>query len=360
MNTTLFVLDAKKVSYVIGKEALTHSEKNLKHYRNAVILLDENVERHCLPVFREKLPLFNYQDIIVIQSGEEKKNLEQTAHIWNELTRMQVDRDSLLVILGGGVVSDIGGFAAATFKRGISFINFPTTLLGMVDAAIGGKTGIDFSNFKNQVGLFTNPDSVIVDPIFLASLEDKHWQSGFAEVLKYGLIMDRELWRMIHGKHYREIDEWNNIIIKAARNKMDIVRHDALEKGIRKNLNFGHTIGHAIESYYLKSGNPVTHGQAIAVGIICEAWISSKIYAFECIQLEEIVEMIDINFDRFDFDESIIPHLLDLMRQDKKVRDGKLRFSLLRKLGKAVHDIEVEMELVRKSMQFYINREKCS
>lgn len=338
---------------------MAFSEKNLEHYKQVVILVDENVEIHCLPVFREKLPLLHIKGIIKIQSGEEKKNLEQTVHIWNELTRMQVDRDSLLIVLGGGVVSDIGGFAAATFKRGIKFINFPTTLLGMVDAAIGGKTGIDFSNFKNQVGLFTNPCSVIVDPVFLATLEDKHWQSGFAEVLKYGLIMDRELWRLMHGKHYREIDEWNKIITKAARDKMDIVRHDALEKGIRKNLNFGHTIGHAIESYFLKSGSPVTHGQAIAAGIICEAQISSKIYEFECTQLKEIVEMIDINFDRLEIDESIIPDLLDLMRQDKKVRDGKLRFSLLRKLGKAVHDNVVDMKLVRESIQFYINRENC-
>jgi 3-dehydroquinate synthase len=360
MNDSLFVLDAKPVSYVIGEGALAYSEKNLEQYKQAVILVDEHVETHCLPVFREKLPLFDYKGVISIHSGEEQKNLEQTMHIWNELTRMQVDRDSLLVVLGGGVVSDMGGFAAATFKRGIRFINFPTTLLGMVDAAIGGKTGIDFNKFKNQVGLFTNPDSVIIDPVFLATLEDKHWQSGFAEVLKYGLIMDKELWRMMHGKHYREIDEWNKLIIKAARDKMDIVRHDALEKGIRKNLNFGHTIGHAIESYFLKTGNPVTHGQAIAAGIICETWISSRIYKFECTQLDEIVELIDINFDRFNLDESIIPDLLDLMRQDKKVRDGKLRFSLLRKLGKAVHDVEIDLKMVRESILFYIKRKKCS
>ncbi|MCF6170529.1 MAG: 3-dehydroquinate synthase [Bacteroidales bacterium] len=360
MNDSLFVLDAKPVSYAIGEGALDFSAKNLEQFKQAIILVDEHVEKYCLPVFREKLPLFSYQGVIRIQSGEEQKNLDQTIHIWDELTRMQVDRDSLLVILGGGVVSDIGGFAASTFKRGIKFINFPTTLLGMVDAAIGGKTGIDFGNFKNQVGLFSDPCSVVVDPVFLDTLEDIQWQSGFAEVLKYGLIMDRELWRLMLGKHYREIDQWNKIIIRAARDKIDIVRHDALEKGLRKNLNFGHTIGHAIESYFLKSGHPVTHGKAIAAGMICEAWLSSRIYEFECNRLSEIVEMIDINFRRFDLDEAVVPELLDLMRQDKKVRDGKLRFSLLRKLGKAVHDIEVDMNLVRESVQFYIERKKCS
>lgn len=360
MNDSLFVLDSKPVSYVIGEEALDFSARDLSKFRDAVILVDENVEVHCLPVFREKLQSLSIRGVISIQSGEEKKNLEQTVHIWNELTRMQVDRDTLLIVLGGGVVTDIGGFAASTFKRGIQFINFPTTLLGMVDAAIGGKTGIDFSEFKNQVGLFTDPHAVIVDPVFLKTLEDKHWQSGFAEVLKYGLIMDRELWRLLEGKHYHEIEEWTKIIIKAARDKIDIVRHDARERGVRKNLNFGHTIGHAIESYYLKNGRPVTHGQAIAAGMICEAWISSKIYEIECVNLKEIVEMIDINFERFELDEAVIPDLLEFMRQDKKVREGKLRFSLLRKLGKAIHDEEVEIEMVKASLQFYFNREKCS
>lgn len=359
MNDSLFVLDSKPVSYVIGEEALDFSARDLSKFRDVVILVDDNVGIHCLPVFQKKLPNLSIRGVITIQSGEEKKNLGQTVHIWNELTRMQVDRDSLLIVLGGGVVSDIGGFAASTFKRGIQFINFPTTLLGMVDAAIGGKTGIDFNKFKNQVGLFTDPHAVIVDPVFLKTLEDKHWQSGFAEVLKYGLIVNRELWRSLVGKHYHEIDDWTKIIIKAARDKIDIVRHDAREKGVRKNLNFGHTIGHAIESYYLKASKPVTHGQAIAAGMICEAWISSKIYEIECTRLKEIVETIDINFDRFDMDESVVPDLLELMRQDKKVRDGKLRFSLLRKLGKAIHDEEVEIEMVRASLQFYFNREKC-
>lgn len=359
MNDSLFVLDSKPVSYVIGEEALGFLAKDLSKFSGVVILVDENVSIHCLPVFKKNLPALSIRGVITIQSGEEKKNLEQTVHIWNELTRMQVDRDSLLIALGGGVVTDIGGFAASTFKRGIQFINFPTTLLGMVDAAIGGKTGIDFRKFKNQVGLFADPHAVIVDPVFLKTLEDKHWQSGFAEVLKYGLIMDRELWRLLAGKHYHEIDNWTKIIIKAARDKIDIVRHDAREKGVRKNLNFGHTIGHAIESYYLKAGKPVTHGQAIAAGMICEAWISSHIFKIECIKLKEIVQMIDLNFERFDLDESVIPELLALMRQDKKVREGKLRFSLLRKMGKAIHDEEVEIEMVSASLQFYFNREKC-
>ncbi len=359
MNESLFLFDAPPVSYAIGEGALTYSRKILEPFNEAVILVDENTEKHCLQVFRENLPSLKVKGVIIINSGEENKKLEQAIHIWNEMTRLQVHRDSLLINLGGGVVSDIGGFAASTFKRGIQFINYPTTLLGMVDAAIGGETGIDFSDLKNQVGLFSDPHAVIIDPVFLTTLEDKHWQSGFAEVLKYGLILDRELWRMMYGMHFRQISDWNKIIIKAAKDKIDIVRSDNLEKGIRKNLNFGHTVGHAIESRFLKSGKPITHGKAIAAGMICETWLSSKVFALECTRLEEIVKMIDINFKRLDIDESAIPELLELMSHDKKIRGGKLRFSLLRKLGKAVHDVEVDPELVRKSIQFYVDQKKC-
>lgn len=341
---------------MIGNGALDISVKGLLKYPRIIMLVDENVERHCLPVFRDHLPEVKIDHVISIKSGEQGKNLEQSIHIWNELTRLQVDRDALFVNLGGGVVTDIGGFTASTYKRGIPFINFPTTLLGMADAAIGGKTGIDYGAYKNQVGLFVDPISVIIDPIFLNTLDELQWQSGFAEVIKYGLIMDRDLWGMLKGKDYHHLDDWDKIITKAARDKIDIVHHDALEKGMRKNLNFGHTIGHAIESYYLMHDKPITHGQAIAAGMICETYISSKKFNIECTQIDEIVEIIDLNFEKFDIDEATIPELLDLMRQDKKVREGQLKFSLIRKIGKATHDIEVETELVVESIKFYINR----
>ena len=358
MKTSPVFLDTQPVSYVIGDGALADSKRLLKDFPRIIILLDENVQEHCLPVFRSFLPEVDISGVICIQSGEDKKNLDQAGYIWSELTKMNVDKDALLINLGGGVVSDIGGFAAATFKRGISFVNYPTTLLGMVDAAIGGKTGVDFSSFKNQVGLFIDPVSVVVDPVFLKTLDDKQWQSGFAEVLKYGLIIDRELWKMLRGQSIHGISDWNEIIIKAARDKIDIVKSDFLEKGIRKNLNFGHTIGHSFESYFLKTDNPITHGQAVAAGMICETWLSQKIYDFEDECLEEIVNMFDINFDRLNITEDLIPTFLDLMRQDKKVREGKLKFSLLRKIGKAVHHVEVSPEQVVESLKFYMNKSR--
>jgi len=354
MNTTPFFLDAKPVSYLIGEQALDSSSKLLEKYPRYVLLVDDNTRDHCLPVFKTHLPELHNADVICIESGEEKKNLDQVLFCWKELTRLNVDRDALTINLGGGVLTDIGGFVAATYKRGIDFANVPTTLLGMVDASIGGKTGIDFGKFKNQVGLFVDPVAVIIDPVFLKTLEEKHWQSGFAEVLKYGLIMDHELWQWLYGKNFHEIDFWDKIIVRAARDKIDIVRHDFEEKGVRKNLNFGHTVGHAIESYFLKMNRPITHGQAIAAGMICEAYISEKMTDLECSHKEEIVDMIDKNFSRLSITKEDIPMLLDLMRQDKKVREGKLRFSLLKRLGKAVHDKEVSTGVVLESLEFYM------
>jgi 3-dehydroquinate synthase len=355
MNVPL-ILETDPVSYIIGDTAIEKSANKFKQFNRIIVITDDNVEKYCLPVFRQKLSSVDIDGIITINSGEENKSIHQLIYIWNELTRLNAGRDDLIVNLGGGVLTDIAGMAAATFKRGLQFMNFPTTLLGMVDAAIGGKTGIDFARFKNQVGLFVNPSCVIADPVFLKTLEDIHWQSGFAEVMKYGLIMDRELWQKLEGKNYHEVTDWNNVIIKAARDKIDIVRFDVLEKGIRKNLNFGHTIGHALESFYLKSGTPVTHGMAVAAGMICETWLSSKLYSIECTCMDSIIKMIDNNFKRFEFTENDVTRIMQLMKQDKKIRKNKQNFSLLRKIGKAVHEVEVDNNLIIQSLEFYIKR----
>ncbi len=355
MNIPL-VLETDPVTYIIGDKALEKSENKLNKYQRIIVITDENVEKLCLQVFRQKLPSINVDDVITIKSGEKYKNLQQLTFIWNELTKLNVGRDNLIINLGGGVVTDIGGMAAATFKRGLQFINYPTTLLGMVDAAIGGKTGIDFEGYKNQVGLFISPRCVVIDPIFLQTLEDLQWQSGFAEVLKYCMIFDKDLWHKLEGCHYKNVDDWNRVIIKSARDKIDIVRSDTLEKGIRKNLNFGHTIGHAIETYYLNSYSPVTHGMAIAAGMICESWLSCQIFNMDLSQLNKIVNMIDKNFSRFDLLKEDIPVIMQLMQQDKKVRDNKHNFSLLKKLGKAVHEIEINDNLIIQSLEYYINR----
>ncbi len=355
----LINLELGEVAYCIGQEALTSAKKYLTPFAKRYVLVDENTEKYCLPVFKERLPDIALNGIIRIPSGEENKEITQCIHIWKSLTELGADRDSVLLNLGGGVISDIGGFTAATYKRGMSFINIPTTLLGAIDAAIGGKTGIDFMNYKNQVGLFTDPVSVIIDTVFLKTLDDIYWQSGYAELLKYGLIMDRDLWQMLSGKKYKEITDWDPLIMKAAKDKVDIVRYDTREKGIRKILNFGHTIGHSIETLYLNRNKPVTHGQAVAAGMICESYLSAHLTELECNPQGEICETIDLNFERIPLSEEDIPELLQLMKQDKKVRAGHFKFSLLRRLGKAIHDVEVEDDLVIKALKFYIHNEKC-
>ena len=348
-----FTLDTDTVWYAIGDGSLVKSVHQLEGFKRIIILVDENTQQHCLPVLHELVPELKSCDVIRVSSGEKNKNIAQSSYIWNELTRLKAGRDHLLLNLGGGVITDSGGFAAATFKRGMRFLNIPTTLLGMVDAAIGGKTGVDFHDFKNQVGLFVDPVGVIIEPLFLKTLDQRQWQSGFSEVLKYALIMDKDLWGRVHGKHFSEVEDWSTIITKAARDKIDIVRFDAAERGVRKNLNFGHTVGHALESYFLKTHSETTHGMAIAAGMICEAWISAKIFEFDAEQLVEIVTMIDKNFERFTFDESKIPLIIELMHQDKKMRGNKLLFSLLRRLGKATHDVDVSPHLIEDSLRYY-------
>ncbi len=351
--------DNNTVQYLIGEDSLAQSGKFFANYPSIYILVDENTEKYCLNILQKSLPDLKVRGYIKVPSGESEKNLERASFIWKKLTNLDAKRDSLLINLGGGVITDMGGFCAGTFKRGISFINIPTTLLAQVDAAIGGKTGINFMSIKNQIGLFYDPKAVVVDPVFLKTLDQKYWQSGFAEILKYALIMDRELWKMLDMRKYSEIDDWNKIIVRSAKDKIDIVRYDKMEKGIRKNLNFGHTVGLAFESYFLKREKNITHGQAIAAGMICEAWISSKMTELECTHVDEIIKMMDKNFERLEITEKDIPELMEIMRQDKKIRDGLFRFSLLRRLGKAVHDIVVEPELAEKSLHFYINRKNC-
>jgi len=352
------LLDLQAVHYLMGEGALRQSVDYFSKYEKIILLVDENIQRHCLAVFQKLLPEVHISGVITIQSGEINKNIQTAIHIWEQLTEMEVDRASLMVNLGGGVITDIGGFAAATFKRGIDFINIPTTLLGQVDAAVGGKTGIDFHEFKNQVGLFTDPKLVIIDPVFLNTLDDMHWRSGFSEVLKYALIMDVDLWNTIGNRHYQELEQdWNTIIVKAARDKIAIVKKDAFESGLRKILNFGHTVGHALETFFLKTDHPITHGEAVAAGMICGSWLSAQLTNLDRQQELDIYTQIDKNFQRLNFCKEDFTDILQLMKQDKKVRQGIFKFSLLRHLGEAIYDIDVSDELVVKSLEFYLDNE---
>jgi len=304
----------------IGENSL--SKLDVSGYSKIGILVDENTKEFCLPL------LFDLKKsvIIEIESGEENKNLDTCNLIWKELTKNSFDRNSLLINLGGGVIGDMGGFCASTYKRGIDFIQIPTSLLAMVDASVGGKLGVDFNDLKNQVGLFSNPKSVIINPKFLETLAENELRSGFAEVVKHALIVDKNLWEHLKNNPFQDLD-WEEIIETSVQIKNKIVISDPKEKGERKKLNFGHTFGHAIESYYLQKGTPILHGEAIFMGIILESELSSL----------SVSEKNDIkNYILSNFGLPYTPpksDLLNFLRNDKKNKEEKINFSLLNTIG---------------------------
>ena len=304
----------------LGENSL--SKLDISGYSKVAILVDENTKRDCLP----KLPQLEDSIIIEIKSGEEHKNINTCNFIWKQLTAHHFDRNSLLVNLGGGVIGDMGGFCASTYKRGIDFIQIPTTLLAVVDASVGGKLGVDFNGLKNQIGLFNNPESVLIFPEFLETLPENQLKSGYAEVVKHALISDNNLWEKIISVPFNEMN-WGEIIETSINIKNKIVLSDPYEKGERKKLNFGHTFGHAVESYYLEKGTPILHGEAVLMGILLEVEIS--LVSQE--QNNEIKNYILSNFSLpFTPKKS---DLLPFLMNDKKNKVGKVNFSLLTNIG---------------------------
>ena len=317
------------------------------------ILTDENVSPFWLPETEYWLGCENAVEI-VIKPGEQHKNLQTVQHIWKTLMEHHADRNALLVNLGGGVITDLGGFAASTYKRGIRFVNIPTTLLAMVDAAIGGKTGIDFGGGKNQIGTFAEPEEVIVDPVFLETLPQREILSGITEMLKYGFIADANLLN-VNTENYRQF------ITRAGEIKREIVAKDLKEKGLRKMLNFGHTIGHAIESHCLTTDNSLLHGEAVALGMGASLWLSIKqcgldetvLQSFEC-QLPILLSEATI-----DLTEAEVEHILGYLSFDKKSKGNRPQFVLLEAIGKPVWDVEIEPEQVKASLLYIINKVLC-
>ncbi|MFY0591297.1 3-dehydroquinate synthase [Roseivirga sp.] len=320
-----------------------------KHTKIAV-LVDENTRKLCYPIITGFLP---DHFVIEISSGERNKNLETCQHIWQTLTDHQFDRKSLLINLGGGVIGDMGGFCAVTYKRGIDFINIPTTLLAAVDANVGGKLGIDFNGLKNHLGFFQDPKAVFIDPIFLETLPKRELRSGFAEVIKHGLITDKDYFDQVVTKGLDQ-PNWHAVIAHSVEIKNEVVKADPREAGLRKILNFGHTIGHAIESYYLDSDNHLLHGEAIAIGMICEAHVSKKLLSLEIEDLKGISKHIlqiypDLNINKKDFTS-----IIRLMYQDKKNVNNLLNHSLLYEIGRASYDVSVDEKDVMDAMFYYL------
>ncbi len=321
-------------------------------YSSIFILVDEHTKSLCYPVFCDQLPELKQAILIEIPAGEAHKNIATCIEVWNTLTDLGVDRSTLLITLGGGVITDLGGFVAATFKRGIDFINIPTTLLSMVDASVGGKTGIDLGVLKNQIGLFANPKMVVVDTAYLETLPPRELRSGLAEVIKYGMTFNHQLIDEVnvHNKRISIQLVHDSIAIKNT-----VVAQDPKESGVRKVLNFGHTLGHAIESYFLENDakETLTHGEAIAVGMICETFLSVALFDYPKTYLNNLVTTVCSIFGKISLVKQDYAQILENLKHDKKNKAGRVLFVLLQGKEDYVLNVNVSETLIIESLDFY-------
>lgn len=323
---------------------------NSNSYSAVGVIVDENTQQHCLPVLQDCISNFI---IIQTQSGEENKNLTTCENIWQQLIQNNFDRKSLIINLGGGVIGDMGGFAASCYKRGIDFINIPTTLLSQVDSSIGGKLGIDFKYGKNLIGLFKNPKCVFISSLFFKSLPQRQFINGWAEIFKHALIQNKAQWDL-----YRNLDilntDMNAIVYPSLLIKKAVVKTDPYEKGLRKILNFGHTIGHAIEAYSLEhEENSLLHGEAIAIGMICEAYLSTKKCGLTDAELQGIQNVLLRHFPKHDITSFDMEKILISMSMDKKNEGATIMAALLSKIGNSEYDIPLNKAEIIDSINYY-------
>ena len=346
----LFPLSA---SPVIGPAALLALADLLRQAAPSrlFVLADANTARDCYPLLQPPLPP---HELLTIEAGEEHKTLATCARVWGWLTAGQADRHALLVCLGGGVVTDLGGFCAATYKRGIRCVGVPTTLLAQVDAAVGGKTGIDFQGFKNHIGVFQEPLGVFIYPDFLHTLPPGELRSGYAEVIKHALIADAAAFAQLRGLDVGTWPDWTAIIQHSVALKQGIVAQDPHESGPRKLLNFGHTIGHALESYLLaQPGRAVRHGEAVAAGLVCESWLSGQRGLLGAAALAEVEQVVGAAFAKIRFAPPEIEAIAAYATHDKKNRADVINCTLLRGLGQGVYDQAISLAEVRAALAYY-------
>ncbi|MCT4629141.1 3-dehydroquinate synthase [Winogradskyella sp.] len=320
------------------------------------ILVDTNTHEYCLPNFLAQL---ESGDIIIevmeMPEGEDHKTIDICTGVWEALSEYHADRKSLMINLGGGVVTDLGGFVASTYMRGMDYINVPTTLLAMVDASVGGKTGVDLGVLKNQIGITNEGSMVLIDTSFLETLPSNHMVSGYAEMLKHGLIYDKNYWNNLINFENLDISELNDMIYDSVVIKNTIVSQDPKEQGIRKVLNFGHTLGHAIESCFLSNADktPLLHGEAIAIGMLLEAYISNKSVGLSNNEFEEIEKGILKTFSKVNITENDQKIIFNLLKHDKKNSHGKVKFVLLEAIAKPKINCEVENDLILEAFKYY-------
>jgi len=317
------------------------------------ILVDEVTKEKCWPLLSKQLSMRKAK-LITIGATDTHKNIESLAHVWEELGKDGASRHSLLINLGGGMVTDLGGFAASTFKRGINFINIPTTLLAMVDASVGGKTGINFNGLKNEVGVFNDSKYVILDTDFLKTLDGQNICSGYAEMLKHGLISNEKMWAELIKFNIQQpdLEKLQEMLAKSVKVKENVVKKDPHEQGIRKALNLGHTFGHAFESWSLKH-SPILHGYAVAYGLICELYLSAVKTGFPTDKMHQTVQFIRENYGAINITCDDYPELIELMTHDKKNRNGIINFTLLANIGDIRIDQTATEEEIKEAFDFF-------
>ena len=318
------------------------------------ILVDETTEQLCLPLVAG-FDCVRDAQIITIGATDQNKTLDSLSHVWTELQRGGATRHSLMINLGGGMVTDLGGFAASTFKRGLNYINIPTTLLAMVDASVGGKTGINFGGLKNEIGVFSCAKSVILDTTFLKTMDHKNICSGYAEMLKHGLIANEEMLAELLNFDLDVIDYYqlSRMLADSVQVKERIVDEDPTEQGIRKALNLGHTIGHAFESYAMKSMRPILHGYAVAYGLVCELYLSCVKTGFPVDKMRQVVRFVNENYGKLPITCDDYPALLELMTHDKKNVGDTINFTLLGGVGDIRINQTATKEEICESLDFY-------
>lgn len=346
-------------NYAVNFNTDAYKKLNIFIVENVVskifILSDSNTQKLCLPKLKEHLKTDKEIVYLDIPTGEKNKTIEQSTILWQKLCDLKADRFSLLINLGGGIVTDLGGFVAATLKRGIRFINIPTTLLGMVDAAIGGKTGVNLGVLKNQVGCFANPEMLIIDTFYLETLTGRELKSGMAEIIKYGLSYDSDIFSKVKNTPNVDHAILEDLIYRSIAIKNEVVLNDPTEKNIRKVLNFGHSLGHAIESYFLdhKEKPNLTHGESIAIGMVAACYLSHHYCSFDLKEALVVKNFIHNYFGKVTLDKTDYPALLELLKHDKKAQQDVVKFVLITKIGHYKLDCVVSDVLIKEALDFY-------
>ena len=353
-------MNTQKVIICQNLQVDLHSAIQKCPHDKLFILVDEHTKQLCLPLI-SRLECLKNAYIITIGPEDIHKNLETLAHVWKELSDQGATRHSLMINLGGGMVTDLGGFAASTFKRGFQYINIPTTLLAMVDASVGGKTGINFNGLKNEIGVFSPAEYVLIDTEFLKSLDSHNLLSGYAEMLKHGIISTTEHWAELLNFNLNQIDykALQQLVAHSVSIKEDIVEKDPFEKNIRKALNLGHTVGHAFESLALENNRPVLHGYAVAWGIICELYFSFIKVGFPKDKLRQTIQFIKENYGVLPFDCKQYDRLYEFMTHDKKNSAGIINFTLMGEIGDIRINQSANKEEILEILDFYRETMGC-